>query len=53
MSEEIERLIVERSSSDEIRRSAQRDGMITLRQDGLEKVRLGQTAIEEVARVVQ
>ena len=53
MSEEIERLIVERSSSDEIRRSAQRDGMITLREDGLAKIRLGQTAVEEVARVVQ
>ncbi len=53
MSEEIERLIVERSSSDAIRRSAQGAGMITLRQDGLDKVRLGHTSIEEVLRVVQ
>jgi type IV pilus assembly protein PilB len=52
MSEEIERLVVERSPSDEIRRSARRDGMITLREDGLEKIRLGITSIEEVLRVV-
>src|SRR5206468_28318 len=43
MTEEIERLVVERSPSEEIRRSARRDGMITLREDGLEKVRLGIT----------
>jgi type IV pilus assembly protein PilB len=52
ISEEIERLTVERASSEEIRRSAQRDGMITLRADGLEKVRRGATSIEEVLRVV-
>jgi type IV pilus assembly protein PilB len=52
MTEEIERLVVERASSEEIRRSARRDGMITLREDGLEKVRLGLTSIEEVLRVV-
>jgi type IV pilus assembly protein PilB len=51
-SEEIERMTVERTSSDDIRRVAIRDGMITLRQDGLEKVRLGITSIEEVLRVV-
>jgi type IV pilus assembly protein PilB len=52
MSEEIERLIVDRAPSDQIRRSAQQDGMISLRQDGLEKVRLGVTSIEEILRVV-
>ena len=52
MSEEIERLVVERAPSEEIRRSARRDGMITLREDGLEKIRLGITSIEEVLRVV-
>jgi type IV pilus assembly protein PilB len=52
MSEEIERMVVERSSSEEVRRSARRDGMITLREDGLEKVRLGMTSVEEVLRVV-
>jgi type IV pilus assembly protein PilB len=52
MSEEVERLVVERAPSEEIRRSARRDGMITLREDGLEKVRLGITSVEEVLRVV-
>jgi type IV pilus assembly protein PilB len=52
ISEEIERLTVERASSEEVRRSARRDGMITLREDGLEKARLGVTSIEEVLRVV-
>ena len=27
-------------------------GMLTLRQDGLEKVRMGQTSIEEIVRVI-
>ena len=52
ISEEIERLTVERTSNEEVRRSARRDGMVTLREDGLEKVRLGITSIEEVLRVV-
>jgi type IV pilus assembly protein PilB len=52
ITEEIERLTVERGSNDQIRQSARRDGMITLREDGLEKVRLGVTSIEEVLRVV-
>ena len=45
-------MIVERSASEEIRRSARRDGMVTLREDGLEKVRMGVTSVEEVLRVV-
>ena len=52
MTEEIERMVVEMASSEEIRRSARRDGMTTLREDGLEKVRLGVTSVEEVLRVV-
>ena len=52
MTEEIERLIVARSSSDEIRRTAVDEGMITLRQDGLAKVEMGRTTIEEISRVV-
>jgi type IV pilus assembly protein PilB len=52
MSEELERLTVARASSVEMARSAMADGMIGLRQDGLEKARLGVTSIEEVLRVV-
>jgi type IV pilus assembly protein PilB len=53
VSEEIERLTVERASSIEIRRSAQKDGMHSLRDDGLEKARNGVTSVQEVLRVVQ
>ena len=52
MSEEIERLTVERASADAIKAVAVEQGMMGLRQDGLEKVRSGITSIEEVARVV-
>jgi type IV pilus assembly protein PilB len=53
MSEEIERLTVERASADQIRGVAEQQGMMKLRDDGLEKARLGLTSIEEVARVVK
>ena len=53
MTEEIERLTVERASSDVIKATAIQQGMISLRDDGLEKVRMGVTSIEEVARVVK
>jgi type IV pilus assembly protein PilB len=53
MSEEIERLTVERSSADAIRAVAVQQGMMTLRDDGLEKARVGITTLDEVARVVK
>jgi len=52
MSENLERLTVENSSSDELMRSAVSEGMLTLRDDGFAKVLLGQTSIEEILRVV-
>ena len=52
MTEEIERLIVERASSDEIKRVALSQGMLPLRLDGLRKAASGSTTIEEVLRVV-
>jgi type IV pilus assembly protein PilB len=52
VTEEIERLIVERASSDEVEKFARAQGMRTLREDGLAKVLLGQTTLEEIARVV-
>jgi type IV pilus assembly protein PilB len=53
MTEEIERLTVERASAESIKHVAVEQGMITLRDDGLEKVRMGITSLEEVARVVK
>lgn len=52
VTEEIERLAVARSSTAEISRVAREQGMITLRQDGWEKVQLGFTSVEEILRVV-
>ena len=52
VSEEIERLTVERSSADDIKKVAVEQGMLTLKHDGLEKVKLGWTSIEDVLRVV-
>ena len=52
VSEEIERLIVEGGSADDIHRLAVEQGMVTLRQSGLRKAIDGETTLEEVLRVV-
>jgi type IV pilus assembly protein PilB len=53
MSEEIQRLTVDRASADDLRKTAIEQGMMTLRDDGLEKARMGRTSIGEIARVVK
>jgi type IV pilus assembly protein PilB len=53
MTEEIQRLTVDRASADELRKTAIEQGMMTLRDDGLEKARTGRTSIGEIARVVK
>jgi type IV pilus assembly protein PilB len=53
MSEEIERLTVDRASSETIRTVAIEQGMIELRGDGLLKAAKGLTSVEEIARVVK
>jgi len=52
VTEEISRLTVDEATADEIKRVAMHEGMLTLRQDGLEKVRMGATSIEEIVRVI-
>ena len=52
VTEEVERLIVERGHSEDIKKMAIAQGMLTLRQAGLAQVRAGLTSIEEVLRVV-
>jgi type IV pilus assembly protein PilB len=52
VTEEIERLCVARASSEDVKRVAVEQGMKTLRDDGLAKVLLGRTTIEEIGRVV-
>jgi type IV pilus assembly protein PilB len=52
ITEEIERMIVERAHSEDIKKMAMAQGMITLRQAGLTQARNGLTTIEEILRVV-
>jgi type IV pilus assembly protein PilB len=52
MSEEIERLVIERRSTEDIQKVALMQGMLSLRSDGLRKAGMGQTSLEEIFRVV-
>ena len=52
VTEDIERHAVARSSAADIAATARAQGMISLRDDGWQKVALGQTSVEEILRVV-
>jgi type IV pilus assembly protein PilB len=52
VSEEIERIIIERGHAEDIRKAAAAAGMMTLRQAGLIEARNGRTSIEEILRVI-
>jgi len=52
VSDAIERLTVDRATSDEIHKVAVKEGMGTMRGDGLEKARQGMTSVEEIMRVL-
>jgi general secretion pathway protein E len=51
MSDEIRELVLKRSDVGDIARVAERQGMVTMRDDGLKKAVAGFTTIEEVLRV--
>jgi type IV pilus assembly protein PilB len=51
VSDEIREMTIDRTSSDVIKHKAVEQGMRLLRDDGLEKVRLGVTSIQEISRV--
>jgi len=51
VNESIQNLIIARATSAEIQKTAQKNGMVTMRQDGYMKVLQGLTTIEEVNRV--
>jgi general secretion pathway protein E len=53
MSEELKTLILQTFDANRIRTMATQENMITLRQDGIEKVLQGTTTMEEVLRVTQ
>jgi type IV pilus assembly protein PilB len=50
ITEDLRELILVGASGLELRRKAIEEGMLTLRQSGLEKIRLGMTSLEEVVR---
>ncbi|MEZ5116910.1 MAG: ATPase, T2SS/T4P/T4SS family [Candidatus Nanopelagicales bacterium] len=52
VSEQIERLAVERASTNQVTQAAIQDGMVSLRLDGMDKVLRGVTSLEEILRVV-
>ncbi|MGQ0825757.1 MAG: GspE/PulE family protein [Actinomycetota bacterium] len=52
ITEEIERMIIERRSTEDIQKEAVMQGMLALRSDGLRKVAAAMTTLEEVFRVV-
>jgi general secretion pathway protein E len=51
--ENIRQLILQNADSNTIKAKAREQGMVTLREDGAEKVRQGLTTIEEVTRVTR
>ena len=50
ITQEMKRLITNHASNQELRDQAVRDGMITLRQDGVLKMRAGMTTLDEILR---
>jgi type IV pilus assembly protein PilB len=52
MTDELRKLVSKRVSSDELKKQAIEDGMVTMLQDGLDKVASGLTTIEEVLSAV-
>lgn len=53
ITEDIEKLITQNATSDEMEKKAREDGMVTMVEDGFFKVVQGVTSIEEVMRVTQ
>jgi type II secretory ATPase GspE/PulE/Tfp pilus assembly ATPase PilB-like protein len=53
ITEDIRSLVVQKTGAHVLRQKAIENGMVTLRDDGWEKVRKGVTTVEEVLRVTQ
>jgi type IV pilus assembly protein PilB len=50
LSPKIRDLILERASAGEIKKTAIEEGMLTLRRDGLQKLKRGLTTVEEILK---
>ena len=53
LNDEIKRLIGSKADSTAIKHAATANGMVTLKQEGAERVLQGQTTLEEVMRITQ
>jgi general secretion pathway protein E len=53
LNDEIRRLIVSRSDSSTLMKEARKNGMLTLMEDGIRKVKLGISTMSEILRVTQ
>jgi len=53
LNEEIRTMVLERTSSNAIKKVAQKHGMRSLREDGMKKAILGQTTPQEIMRITQ
>jgi type II secretory ATPase GspE/PulE/Tfp pilus assembly ATPase PilB-like protein len=53
VSKEIKKLITQKFDSDVIKEKAKEEGMMTMLEDGLEKITKGLTTIEEIIRVTK
>jgi general secretion pathway protein E len=51
--DDMRRLILKKADEREIRETARKNGMKTLLEDGLEKIRMGVTTLSEIFRVTQ
>ena len=53
VTDEVRKLITSKATSEEIQKQATSQGMVTMLQDGINKVSSGMTTIEEVVRVIR
>jgi type II secretory ATPase GspE/PulE/Tfp pilus assembly ATPase PilB-like protein len=53
MNSALRRLVMKTATTDEVRKVAMASGMISLKEEGLSKARLGITSLHEVTRVAQ
>ena len=53
MTDELRKLVLKSADAGQLRETARREGMITLLEDGVEKIRTGVTTLSEVFRVTQ
>ncbi len=51
MTSKIRQMVQGKASSEEIKAEAVKDGMVTLRQDGINRVLAGDTTVSEIVRV--